>query len=362
MSASFFSGLNYTIGNEDTSFELALLPHNTDHVVAVAGSGARVVPLLARNPCVVTCVDSSPAQLALCEIRLALVRELTREEYLAFWGYPPAEMDQEQRKEVCASLVLSDAARNWLTVLGEAVAWTSFLYAGKWERTCARLAALNAYIVGKRGVEMFACNTREEQERYFKDRFPHRRWALSLRLLGNAPLFNALMYRGSYPRMNRPGSTYTYYADAFERLFALGLVRENYLLQLLFLGRVLHSDGLPLECREEVYQRAQHALRSGTRVSYVLGDVVETITSLSEPTSFVSLSDTPSYYSEERARTFLSSMRPGIRSGGLLVGRYYLRVPQDIRYNDYVERTNEYETLIQNEKTQMFSYGIFQKH
>ena len=50
MSQPYFNQLNYTLGNEDTSLELAILPERVGHVFSVAGSGGRVVPLLAKFP------------------------------------------------------------------------------------------------------------------------------------------------------------------------------------------------------------------------------------------------------------------------------------------------------------------------
>ena len=59
MAEKYFNSLNYTIGNEDASLELAVLPEKAQHVFTVAGSGSRIIPLLSKNPLRLTCVDSS---------------------------------------------------------------------------------------------------------------------------------------------------------------------------------------------------------------------------------------------------------------------------------------------------------------
>ena len=89
MSFEYFSKkLNYTLANEDTATELAILPRGLKHVVAVAGSGGRVLPLFAQNPQHVSCVDLSLEQLMLTELRIAAAQVLQHSEFLSFFGYP----------------------------------------------------------------------------------------------------------------------------------------------------------------------------------------------------------------------------------------------------------------------------------
>src|SRR5690348_8215276 len=85
---TYFDSLNYTLGNEDTALEYDLLPPTVSHLYAVAGSGSRVLPLMAKKPKKVTCVDTSRNQLYLTELRIVSLKTLTYAEFLGFWGYP----------------------------------------------------------------------------------------------------------------------------------------------------------------------------------------------------------------------------------------------------------------------------------
>ena len=87
MAKEYFSDLNYTLANEDTQIEYSLLPENVQRVFSIAGSGARCLPLMAKNPQHLDVIDMSVSQLYLCELRLAAMKNLTYEEYLFLLGY-----------------------------------------------------------------------------------------------------------------------------------------------------------------------------------------------------------------------------------------------------------------------------------
>ena len=87
MTTEYFSNLNYTLANEDTYIEYALLPMGAKRAFSIAGSGARCLPLLAKNPEVLDIIDMSQEQIYLCELRYESLRQLPEEEWLFFMGY-----------------------------------------------------------------------------------------------------------------------------------------------------------------------------------------------------------------------------------------------------------------------------------
>ena len=68
MSEVYFSKLNYSFANEDTTVEMEILPKGAQRVVCVAGSGSRVLPLLAKKPHKLVCADLSEQQLYITEL------------------------------------------------------------------------------------------------------------------------------------------------------------------------------------------------------------------------------------------------------------------------------------------------------
>ncbi|MCW5238054.1 DUF3419 family protein [Verminephrobacter eiseniae] len=132
----YFRSLNYTMGDEDANPEMQLLREESRHVMVVADCGSRVIPLLARRPQRLTCVDISPPQLAVCELRVALLKDCTREEFMGFLGYD-GSMNTSTRQTLFQRLSLSTRSRNLLTSMFDEIGWGSMLYLGVTSRMIA---------------------------------------------------------------------------------------------------------------------------------------------------------------------------------------------------------------------------------
>jgi S-adenosylmethionine-diacylglycerol 3-amino-3-carboxypropyl transferase len=357
---AYFSHLNYTLANEDTALELEVLPRGVDHVLAVAGSGARVLPLLARAPAQLTCVDVVDAQLWLTELRVEAARALSHAEYLAFWGYPPAPAPPDVRRALFERIALSAPAEAFFRAAFAAHGWESLLYTGRWERTFARLARVNGALTGRRGKGLFEHASLDAQRAYVERDFPRHAWRIVLALLGNATVFNALLYNGHFPRKNLPGSLLAFYEGVFSRLFVQGLARENFFLQLAFFGRIVYAEGNPVECDPHVYAQIQRGLETA-RVAYRQGDLLDVSTSDGPPIDFLSLSDVPSYFEGETERRFLQRLRPSLRPGGMAVLRSYLRVPQGLNTDGFDDVTEQFQDVVAREKVGVYHVGVYQK-
>ena len=152
--ASYFSSLNYSLGDEDAALELALLPERAGHVLAVAGSGGRVLPLLAKQPRKLTCVDISPSQVAFTRLRLALLRALDRDGFVGFMGYRPG-VGSGRRRAVFNELDLPSPDRALLRGMFDSVGWRAPIYLGRFERTLRQLARVNQFFTGRAGRGIF---------------------------------------------------------------------------------------------------------------------------------------------------------------------------------------------------------------
>lgn len=361
MSRDYFNTLNYTLANEDSALEMQVLPESMRHVLAVAGSGARVLPLLARRPAKVTCVDLSREQLFLTELRFASARVLSREDFLCFWGYPPRLVSPDFRKRVFSDLNISPDCRSFFNALFTHSAWTTLLYTGRWERTFGKISRLCQLMLGKDAYRIFEAKNFNEHLLFISRDFSQIRWNTLVFLIGNSTFFNALLYKGHFPQKNVPGSHRRYYKDAFNRIFAGSIPRENFFLQLTLLGKILFEEGNPVECTPAVYEKIQAGLKTA-EVCYRLGNVIDVVAeSASDPIDFVSLSDVPSYFDEATARDFLQRMASGLNEDALVVARYYLRVINWMIRDGYVRVNEGFEKEIEKEKTQMYHIDIFRR-
>jgi S-adenosylmethionine-diacylglycerol 3-amino-3-carboxypropyl transferase len=361
MSKAYFTrALNYTLANEDTAMELAMLPKNVGHILSVAGSGGRVLPLLSRQPKQVTCVDISREQLYLTELRIESARALTHDEFLSFWGYPPKGAEPEERRELYSKIRLSSDADRFIRGLFDSQSWQSVLYLGKWERTFSRLSRINQKMTGLSGRRLFECLTLGEQKEYLKSGFPKRAWSAVVFLLGNAGIFNALLYKGHFPKKNLDDSFYGFYSKTFDRLFQQAPARESYFLQLLFFGKVIFSEGCPVECQPKVFKQAKEAL-ANAEIRYECGDLLEKIKAASKPIDFLSFSDVPSYFTGESERNFMQQVRPQLASGGLTVNRNYLHIPEQTDLSGFRSLTEKFQSVIDVEKVGVYVVDVQQK-
>ena len=242
------------------------MPENIRHVFAVAGSGSRIIPLLSKSPQYITCVDSSPEQLSFAELRVASLKALDHQKFLAFWGFLSHPMPPSKRRAIFEDLEISDSARKIMDLLFRKHGWEPLLYLGKWEQTFQKLSRINKWIVGNKGLGIFSCQTKEEQENYLKAKFPQKAWSFSVFMLGNAVIFNALLYKGNFPQKNIPKSMHAFYSERFKYLFEQDIARRNYFLQLLFFGRLQFSDGLPIECDPEIFLKAKKGLQKAKMI------------------------------------------------------------------------------------------------
>jgi S-adenosylmethionine-diacylglycerol 3-amino-3-carboxypropyl transferase len=360
MSNSYFTKLNYTLANEDTAFELSLLPENPGHIFSVAGSGGRVLPLLAKKPSMVSCVDVSQEQLYLTEMRMESVRALTYSEFLAFWGYPPRSATPEERKDYFHRIKLSPPAKQYLEELFNNKNWESILYDGKWERTFAKLSKVNRKITGTKGAGLFHALTHQEHFEYLEKRFPKKAWALVLFTLGNAGVFNSLLYKGHFPKKNIEQSFFKFYEQCFKKLFKQGLARENFFLQILFFGKVIFAEGAPVEAKEEVFNAAKAALNNA-EIQYLKGDLLENAQNVTKPIDFFSFSDVPSYFKGDTERNFLQKISKKMAPGGLAVVRNYLHVPERTDTTGFATVTDHFADLIEKEKVGVYLIDIYRR-
>lgn len=360
MKKGYFDDLNYTLGNEDSSFEYNLLPKNTKHVLAIAGSGSRILPLLAKHPKQLTCIDTSSQQLYLTELRIETLRTLEYDEFLAFWGYPPQSLSPEDRKKVFHKLKLSRASHKFINNLFEENNWESLLYLGKWERTFITLSKVNKLITGKRARELFYQKSTNEYFSYLKNNFPHKALTFVVFILGNAAVFNTLLYKGRFPKKNIPETMPKFYLQAFNRLFKQGPARNNFFLQLLFFGKLIFPEGNPIESNKKIFLLAKEGLKK-TQISYIQGDVIDEVSKIAEPIDFISFSDVPSYFTEEVEKNYLQRIYPYLSPHSFMVIRYYLHIPERTIMKGYKDISANYRKIIRQEKVQMYVIKVLRK-
>lgn len=357
----YFHHLNYTIGDEDSALERQLLPEKASHVVAIAGSGARVISLLARCPNRLTCIDINLPQLYLTTLRLATLRTLSHHEFLGFWGYPPAAggWSSQDRRDVMDDLQLSPSAASFLHNFFGSFQYGPPIYQGRFEKTLRTLSRLSSVILGNRACNVFDQPDQLSSRLYFETQFPHKRFKAVLFLLGNSVVLNSLLYRGFFPRKNIARSTYSIYKDIFTRLLRDRLPRDSFFLQMAFLGELKYPEGNPDECGPQVFDAAKRALAS-TDIQLRDSDYRLFFKNGAQNVDFVSFSDVPSFLPDGDAHEFLQYMKAALVRDALVVTRGHLRVAHP-NTDGFRVVSDDYGDLMSRERTQLWKIQVYKR-
>jgi len=358
MGQKYFSGLNYTLGNEDTSFEISLVEAlESKKIFSVCGSGGRSLPLCSKFAEELTLSDLSKEQLLLAQLREITYKQLNHEDFLCFWGYFPFVDDYffDQRKKIFYSLNLSDEVRNYFEVIFNEISFQGLLYLGKWERTFQILAKINRFILGRGFDQILRFDHLDDQKKFYESHFPKNRFNIVLFLLGNKALFNALLYKGDFIEKNSKLSHFQYYKRAFHHLFTHNIANKSFFLHLCFYGKIKTASGVPIEAQEAVHERIQ---KSKTQLIYLNEDLVSYLSSGANRFDFLSLSDVASYFKGDLEVNFMQMIKPSLIPGAIIVNRYYLRRP-DCNLSGFVDVTADYDHLAADEKVQMYDIAIY---
>lgn len=364
MATEYFSDLNYTLSNEDTRIEFELLPESVERVFSIAGSGARCLPLIARNPKHLDVIDMSVSQLYLCELRLSAMKNLTYEEYLFFMGYRGAlqsgEDEGDDREELYKRLPLSVNAKNYWDDRKEGWKPRGFILLGKWESHFQKLGYLFRDVLQCDFSKVFEAQSLEEQVELYEKHWPKMRWNSFIRVAASEFVFNKFLYKGHFSgkseHKTEKRSPSQFIMEEFDRVFRSQLVRKNYFMQILFLGRIAYEEGLPLEAQQSVVEAVK---KSPTQITYLHGNLLEHLPR--QAYHFISLSDTISYLDDESANQILHKLSAETPSQAQMVIRSFMRAPTAIDVRGWKEREDLNSWAQHKDGTGVYQFHIFTK-
>jgi len=355
----YFTKLNYSLANEDTSLERKLSQiYRPQNIISVCGSGSRALPLITPDTKILTIVDLAEQQLMMAKLRIQTYIQLSYEQFLTFWDYPNESNISlpQDRKKLFQSLKLDSNCKTYFTTLFESYNWQSILYAGKWEKTFILFSKIIEKILGKKHTQkVFSFDQLHDQQSYIQNEFPQWRWKLLIALIGNKALFNALLYKGSFIKKNISSSYFDHYYLAFNRLFQKNLAKKSFFLQLCFLGKILYKEGILVEANLECFQQIKECLPQ-IQINFLQTDIINAIQS-QKNIHFVSLSDVPSYFSEKVEKSFLLDIRPSLSHDAVIVLRNYLRIP-DANRNGLLNINHLHQELLNDECVQMYNIEV----
>ena len=362
--SQYFENLNYTLSNEDTRIEYRLCPEGLSRIFCIGGSGARVMPLLAKRPDVLDIVDLSQEQLALIELRIAAARQLSRDEFLFFLGYrgglPGDGATEDNRAALFDQLDLKPETKAFWSDREAAWRPRGFILLGRWEGHFQKLGRIFRDVLRIDSRKIFSAHSLEEQRRLFDEHFKPLAFKAFIKVAASEFVFNRFLYKGHFSGRSdtrtESRSPSSFIEEEFTRLFQQTLVRKNYFLQVLFLGEVAHEEALPIECRSEVLELVK---KSKTRVNYRKENLLDVINK--DTYEFLSLSDTISYLPAEAAHGLLTNLPTTTPSGSRAVIRSFLRRPPHFETRGWKRLEADEAWAKALDTTGVYEFDIFEK-
>jgi S-adenosylmethionine-diacylglycerol 3-amino-3-carboxypropyl transferase len=292
------------------------------------------------------------------------MRSLTYEEYLFFMGYRGALQSGpdfgDSRMEIFSSLKLSKFCRQYWEDRRTGWEPRGFILLGRWENHFQKLGFLFREILQCDFEEVFAAQSLSEQIELYEKYWPKVRWNVFIKLAASEFVFNKFLYKGHFSgrsdhKTEQRGPS-QFIMEEFDRIFRTQLVRKNYFMQTLFLGRIVYEEGLPLEAHQHIFDAVK---KSKTEVNYLLGNLLDYLPK--QTYDFVSLSDTISYLTAKDANQILQKMNPANPTGTCVVIRSFMRAPQQIDLRGWKSMTEENEWAQGTDGTGVYQFHIFAK-
>jgi S-adenosylmethionine-diacylglycerol 3-amino-3-carboxypropyl transferase len=311
---------NFGLSQEDERTEAAALGLPGGHHLSVASAGDMPLSLLALGAERVTAVDVDAAQLHLLQLKLAAVRTLERESAIAFLGYLPAgRRDRRAWLQRVAEVLPVDSRAFWREHGGAAE--RGAVWAGRYERFVRRAARIAGAPFAGGFRALFSAGSREEQEEVFRARFERTPLRAIFRLLFHPRVYSG---RGMDPRGLRhrdsARSLGDQYFESFRALCTATPARENHLLQLHVLGRVLTPDTVPAYLARGGFERVRSA---GERLRVEHADLVSFLEGAPRAAfDGAHLSNVPDWLDQGDFDSLMNALARAVRPGGRAVWRF----------------------------------------
>lgn len=342
MAKYFTEKLNYSLANEDISFEASLCQKlKPKRIGSICGAGPRALYLL-QDDSSLDLYDVSGLQVEWARAYEKAILGLDEVNFLrAFHD------DSSILKTVGVNAGL-------YAILG---ANEIAALAGAWEKTFIKFSKFASKVLGKRIITALKkCKNLQEQSTIIESTSFKVRWTIVLSIIGNKALMNSLLYRGDFIRKNIPESYVRFYRKRFARLFSHSLIKDNFFLSLCLFGEVSLSN-TPLRCRE--FENLKNALETSS-VNYHIGDVVAELANGNKKFDYFSYSDVPSYFDDNLGHEFLQKAKASVSIGGVVCVRYYLRVHKP-DLTGFEDITHEYRDEISKEGVGVYDIAIYKR-
>ena len=284
----------------------------------ITAGGGRVLNLIYDRPQEIVAVDVNPTQNHLLELKIAAMRALAYEPYLAFMGVRPAR----DRLKVYQHLRpdLSHAAGAFFDAHPTAVR-RGVLFQGSLERFLVHVARIS-HVVRPLWIRRLFKFDDLAKQRHFLDGWNTRAWRFVGETMCRRSFLEAFSRDPGFWRFVPPEvPLHTRIFDLMHRYLNHHLARDSHLLQLVFFARYIYEPAMPIYLLPGSYERIREALKT-TQVKIVTAPAATALAELPDHSvDAYSVADVSSYLSEPDFGTLMDEIMRTARSGARLCSR-----------------------------------------
>ncbi|MBD0831578.1 DUF3419 family protein [Aestuariibaculum sediminum] len=247
------SKLVFTHNWEDPiSDEQALKIKSGDTVMAITSGGCNVLGFLLKDPKEVKSIDINLAQSYLLELKIAAIKTLNFEEFIAFSGLAKHQ-DRIALFEKLKYKLSSDALKFWESKYG--VISRGFIMNGKYETFVKFSSKFLTLLQGHKRINgLFQDKSLDEQKRYFDEVWNTNRFKYLFKILFNKHILAKRGLVADYFHFDDGSSSF---AESFynrsKKAFRNLPVKGNYFVSLYLLGRYTNEREVPDYLKKENY-------------------------------------------------------------------------------------------------------------
>lgn len=350
----------YSHINEDNRVERQLLlSSGCTTVVAVAGSGERVLALLDNEACKkFYVVDVNEEALFLLQLKLAALETLSIDEYLKFCGLHPVQKVLRQQWFSQLKDKLTPSCKMYWEQHMQLVK-NGILYTGHFEKFLQRVRPSVNFFLGKSFDLVLSGGSPQAKT------FPKRKWELLARLFSWKWIYT--MWGNRDIAFVGKGADISYIPGSLDRIIYNGEAASCFMTHLIFKGhlREMNDADLPPSLQKEVLQRIKQRLASSAiKIRYYHGDILSFTTSHESSTGqavFYSASDILSF---ENYSYLYQLIDKATRPGNMIVWRTFLRNrSNNIHTTTLANKYKEVKDHTSSESTRMYQvFSIQQKN
>ncbi|WP_040795122.1 DUF3419 family protein [Nocardia higoensis] len=350
--------LLYSTCDEDSRSELrALTVTEDDDVLAVTGSGCRVLSLVVENPRSVIAVDSSAGQTYLLELKLAAIRHFSYDTLLEFLGVDPSRDRWRLFEELTPAL--TPGAIAYFTRYHKAIRG-GVLRAGRHEQLYVRLVAPMMRVLYRSAMrDLFAAENIEQQRRVYREQIDGVLWRALIRRGFTERTLKAVLNDDSYNVVTDVQSCGDYVLERLEHTLTEHLVRDNDWVTFMLQGRYPDRNVLP----HYLLRDSVAAIRAAdTRVEPVRADLMAYLRSVPDASiDKFSMSDVTSCIDRAQFATMMNELVRVARPGGRICYRNFLsRHRPDSAFASVLHRDDDLcERLYHDDYAFVYQFEIF---